>query len=434
MNSQELETYLQELSLENPVIELEKNTENDDIQQIEVQRKIDWLEETDYQNRAYYREERKAAGSREDGWRHEESSALKLSEHLRQQLQPFSGSSQDRRILEYLLESLDTRGYFTDGIQTAAKVLHVSEEKVKDMLSVIQSLEPAGVGAEDLRECLLLQLRRRPENTQLAEEIVVSCLKELGRNHLQEIARKLHASRGQVEEACRLIRGLEPKPGSVFHTGEPLLYIRPDIFVLKEPGAEETFRIILREGGTSAFRISEYYRDLEKETEDAETRRYLKEKLAQAYSVEKDLEMRKITLYRVAGAIVNRQAEFFSEKCSNRRPLTLAVLADDLELHESTVSRALKGKYLQCSRGVFPLRYFLTGAVAPNTDTGDEQTPEDIKEAIRKIIKAEDVRNPLNDGKIQEKLAQEGIQIARRTVNKYRQEMGIPDRVGRKAW
>lgn len=434
MSAQELELYLQDLALENPVVELEEAPPQEDLQQMELQRKIDWLEEADYQNRAYYQEDRTAAGSKEDAWHSSDAQEQSLSEYLRLQLLPGTYSRQDWRILEYLIESLDARGYFTDGIRTAAEVLHVSEEKVKAMLEVIQGLEPAGIGAADLRECLLLQLRGRQEDTWLAEKIVESYLGEMGKNHLKEIARTLHATREQVQEACRMIRSLHPKPGSVFYTGESPGYIRPDALVLKEHDSEATFRIIIREGISGTFRISEYYQALEKETDDPETRHYLKAKLSQAFSVARDIETRKITLYRVVGAIVNRQSGFFSGSENHKKPLRLSDLAEDLEVHESTVSRALKGKYLQCSRGVFPLRYFLTGVAVADRESDEGQTPEEVKEAIRKIVEAEDKRKPLNDGEIQARLAGQNIHIARRTVNKYRQELGITDKAGRRIW
>ena len=434
MNSQELEQYLQELALENPVIELEEPELLEDGRQIEFQRKLDWLEETDYQNRAYYQEERRAAGNREESWLSRSDSEISLSEYLRQQLEPDFYSGRERRILNYLLESLDDRGYFTDGTWSAAEVLHVPEKKVKAMLEILKKLEPAGVGAKDLKECLLLQLQRTDEDTELAEKIVSLYLEKLGRNHLKEIAKELHVSGEQIQEACRLIRSLDPKPGSAFFTGEPLHYIRPDIFIMPEEGMDKTFRVIIREGGMAGFRVSEYYQKLEKETNDPETRQYLKEKLTQAFSVERDMETRKITLYRVAGAIVNYQADFFASESRHRKPLKLSDLAGDLGLHESTVSRALKGKYLQCGRGVFPLRYFLTGTISAHENGDTARTPDEVKEAICRIVAAEDKMRPLNDGEIQDQLALLGIRIARRTVNKYRQELNIPDKTGRKMW
>ena len=443
MTTQELEQYLQEQALENPVMEMEEASQPDLPQQTELQRKIDWLEETDYQNRSYYQEERRAAGSDGEIWDRKQEKGMTLAEYLHQQVAPGVYSSQERRILGYLAESLDNRGYFTDGIQTAATILHVSEAKVAEMLKVIQGMEPTGVGAENLQECLLLQLRSRQEDTALAEKLVESYLAEIAKNHLPVIAKALHVSVDQVQVACRQIRSLHPKPGSGFLDGEAASYIRPDIYVMEEQGDEGRFRIIVREGTGASFQISDYYRQLARETQDIQARQYLKEKLSQASSLARDIETRKITLYRVAGAIVNHQSAFFSGESPHRQPLRLADLAEDLQLHESTVSRAMKGKYLQCSRGLFPLKYFLTGTRAagrkpevqsPQVQTSQALTPEEVKERIQKLVEEEDKKKPLSDGEIQKRLEEEQIHLARRTVNKYRKELGIPDKAGRKAW
>ncbi len=449
MTTMELEQYLQNLALENPVIEMEEPSPSELPQQTDWQRRIDWLEETDYQNRSYYQEERRAAGSQGELWDRKQEKGMTLAEYLRQQVPPGVYHSQERRILEYLAESLDHRGYFTDGIQTAAAILHVSEAKVAEMLKVIQAMEPAGVGAENLQECLLLQLRARQEDTELAETLVESYLARIARNRLPEIAKALHISLEQVQAACRQIRSLHPKPGSSFREGEAASYIRPDIYVMKEEGDTGRFRILVREGTGASFRISDYYRQMALETQDVQARQYLKEKLAQASSLAQDIETRKITLYRVAGAIVNHQAAFFSGESPHRQPLRLTDLAEDLHLHESTVSRAMKGKYLQCSRGVFPLKYFLTGTATAsrkqdnqNISQGQDSqpggaqalTPEEVKERIQRLVEEEDKQKPLSDSEIQRLLADQQISLARRTVNKYRTELGIPDKTGRKTW
>ncbi len=444
MNTQELEEYIENLALENPLIELpDIGSSKTDMQQEDAQRKLDWLESTDLQNRVYYQQERDA-DNMEQNWHDKRDLEVELKDFLMSQLLIADYTSKEREIIEFLIESLDSRGYLVDDIFSIAKMFSVSEEVVLKLLKDIQSLDPAGVGARDLPECLLLQLERKPEASEAAKAIAKEYLDDLARNHLPNIAKKLQISIDEVLDACEEIRALNPKPGNSFSDREQLRYISPDAIVVK---LENRFEILVNEYQYPNFTLNTYYMDLLKTTKDEETKKYLQTKAAQAEWVKNCIAGRTSTLSRVLHVLVEKQNDFFLYGSAYKHPLKLSDIAQELDIHESTVSRTLRGKYLQCSWGVFPLNYFLASAAAkgpakkqpgtagrPMTGAEEEKTPDQVKALIQKIVDEEDKKKPLSDQKICEQLEALGIQISRRTVNKYRTEMGIPDKSGRKSW
>lgn len=427
MSVQELEAYLQELSLENPVIELEdRPAEAESAREMARARKLEWLESTDHQNKVYYRE-----GDREEDryLQHAACSGETLAEYLLSQIMTFSYTQKEREIVAFLIYSLDARGYFTDDMSAVAASFSVPEEEIQRLLREVQALDPAGVGARSLQECLLLQMERLPEHTALAETIVRDHLPDVGRHHLQIIARKLGVPVAEVEDACKEICALNPKPGNAFSDRTQLHYISPDAVVVR---VEDGFEILVNEYQYPRFRISEYYTELEKTVADKETKKYLREKIQQARTVAGNVKQRTSTLSKVLHVLVEKQQDFFLYGAGHRRPLKLSDIAKATELHESTISRTLRSKYLQCSWGVYPLNYFLCSVASTNAVSGEDQTPEYIKAQLKKIIQEEDRKKPLSDAAIAKCLKAMHISISRRTVNKYRQELGIPDKGGRK--
>ncbi len=429
MSTQELEVYLEKLSMENPVIEIENTSaEEMDVREAMLARKLEWLESTDYQNKVYYRED---SSDSDSYWQDIRDEGEVLSDYLLSQLLSVKLTEKERQILEYLIYSLDPDGYYRDDLVHAAEEFSVSEEFAERMLQMVQALEPAGVGARNLQECLLLQLQRRPERCAAAETIVRDYLDEVGRNHLSGIAKKMKITPEEVQEACGEIRSLNPKPGNAFSDRSRMQYISPDAVVVKVEGG---FEILINEYQYPKFQISTYYQELEKTVKDAETKKYLQEKIRQAQTVAGSIQQRTSTLSLVLHVIVERQQDFFLRGVGNRKPLKLADIARETGLHESTVSRTLRSKYLQCTWGIYPLNYFLTSVASTDQGSGEEQTPEYIKTQIRQIIDGEDRKKPLSDEAISRELAGKKICISRRTVNKYRLEMGIPDKSGRKNW
>ncbi len=430
LNAIELQAYIENLSMENPVVDLvEAQQAPADVREQERARKLEWLESTDRQNRVYYQEDRDE--NAENNWRDINESGESLSDYLESQLLLTEYTDTEREILDYIIYSLDSKGYFGDDTAEAAKYFGISEEEFLEYLSEIQELDPAGIAARDLRECLLLQLYRQKDYSPVTEAVIKDHLNDIARNHLQLIAKKLQVSIQEVTDACEEIRSMNPIPGNSFSDRNQLRYISPDAVVVK---LENEFEILVNEYQYPQFTINSYYQNLAKTTDDPEAKKYLKEKIAQAEAVAASIVQRSSTLSRVMHVLVERQEDFFMYGPGHKRPLRLADIAQALDLHESTISRTLHSKYLQCTWGVFPLNYFLTSAAAVSEETGEAQTAEYIKEQIQKIVDEEDKKKPLSDDGISKKLQEMDIRISRRTVNKYRTSMGIPDKSGRKEW
>lgn len=431
MSATELEQFLENLSMENPVIELEENRHVEpDSREQEIARKLEWLSSTDTQNRVYYQDDRDADNA-ESNWQDLRDIGEDLAGYLMAQLITSDYSAEEKEILEYIIYSLDSRGYFTEEAGEVAEKFHVSEHTVLHLLSEVQALDPAGVGTRDLKECLVKQLHRKKDYSKVTETLILFYLDDMAKNHLPQIAKKMHVSLEEVIEACEEIRSFNPKPGNSFSDRNRLKYISPDAVVIH---MDDHFEILINEYQYPQFSISSFYQEMEKTVDDAETKKYLKEKIAQAQNIAGSIQQRNATLSKVLHVLVEMQQEFFLKGIGNKRPMRLIDIAEETGLHESTVSRTLRSKYLQCHWGVFPLNYFLTSVAATNENSGEEQTPEYIKNKMREVIDAEDKKKPLSDEAISKKLQEEQISISRRTVNKYRQEMGIPDKSGRKNW
>ena len=431
MSAAELESYVENLALENPVIELgEQETHPDRAEQMELQRKLDWLSSTDHQNQVYYQSERDSDDP-ENNWQDLRASEETLEDYLRAQLLRTHFSPREQKLLDCILNSLDSRGWFTDSLSEMSALYGLPGETGEQLLRKIQSLDPAGVGARSLRECLLLQLERNPESSETAKEIVRNHLEALGKNHLADIARKLDLPVSAVSEACGEIRALNPKPGNAFSSRDLMSYVVPDAVIIS---LEDRFEILINEYQYAPFTISKSYQEMEQQTEDRETRKYLKEKIAEANNVSASIRQRSSTLSAVLNVIVDRQYAFFRKGPGNKKPLRLSEIAEKVQLAESTVSRALHSKYVQCRWGIFPLNYFLTAAAVVSEQSGEAQTAEQIKQALQEIVDGENKKKPLSDGAISEALAARGMAISRRTVNKYRTELGIPDKTGRRSW
>ena len=429
MNAAELEAYIENLSIENPVVDLVSETEKgSDDSRDNLYRKLEWLESTDYQNKVYYQSDRSAQDYCADPNSGLESREL-LSEYLMSQLILNDLSDTEFSIIEYLVESLDSRGYFTDSVSDVASHFNCSEDTVCKLLDEIQKLDPAGVGARDLKECLLLQLKRLEKDDDLTVTLVTDYLEDIAKSHQNIISRKLSFDIDEINRACETIRSLNPKPGSSFDNREQLRYITPDAVVVK---LGDHFEILVNEYQYPRFNVNTYYQNLYTQTEDKETKKYLQEKIQQAEWVKSCIANRASTLSRVVHSLVELQENFFIYGPGHKIPMQLADVANALDLSESTISRCMSGKYLQCSYGVFPLNFFLTSVASRSSITQKETTTDTVKAKLQEIIDSEDPRKPYSDQLISEKLKDYDIHISRRTVNKYRTELGIPDKSGRK--
>lgn len=428
MSTLELEAYLRDLAQENPLVDLEEplQPEPERPDEDDLLRRLRWLEDNDRQNHYYQRIEDEDldplarvghAGGLEET----------LQRFISRQLDRMDISDEKRRMTLYLAACLDESGYFRLSVEELATQAGLPPAQLAQALDLLRTLEPAGVGACSLSQCLELQLLRIGE-TGPALDIVRAHLEALARRHYRSIAGKLGISQDEVLAAEAIIRELEPRPGAVFQSPDQIQYIQPDVFVLEEEGV---FRAHLRSNERPPFRINSYYRDLLAQSQDKEVREYLSTRLRQAENIRWAIGQRENTLKRCAQSIVDRQQEFFRSGPQALLPLRMLDLAVELDVHESTISRAVREKYLQCSRGIFPLSYFFSrsATAAPSQEAVGGTAARVL---LQQLIEQEDKAHPLSDQKLCEEMARRGCAISRRTVAKYREELNIPGASGRK--
>lgn len=331
-------------------------------------------------------------------------------------------------LVDYLIFCLDDDGYFRIPLAELASELKIPLFRLASALNILRSLEPAGVGAETLSQCLELQLTRAKYSGP-ALAIVREHLDSLARHHYREIAGKLSISVEEVHAARQVIQSLEPRPGFLFSAEEQIPYIQPDLYVVELDGRLTAYS---RQDHSNSFHINGYYRDLYAECTDTETREYLFEKLRQAEQVLGALQRRTSTIQRCAQAVVDHQQAFFRHGPKALRPLLMTDVAQKLDLHESTISRTIREKYLQCAHGVFPLRYFFVNSAVTAPEEVQTASATAAKILLQTVIAQEDKAHPLSDQKIAEQMEKLGCPISRRTVSKYREELNIPSTFGRK--
>lgn len=435
MTSQELNTYINELALENPVIDIvEPPTAQEQRESIEQQ---EWLNSFNEEN--YYLYQRQNNDDDYDfksSWNINTDDGETLQDYLWSQLITENFTDQETEIIKFMLECLDNKGYLEESIETIASYFGTDTELVEDLLSDLQALDPSGVCARSLEECLKLQLERRNMLTPVLESIIDNCLEMVAKNQIPAIARKLRLSPAETAGYCQIIKSLNPKPGVSFSSRDQLRYIIPDVTIVK---FKDHFDILLNESMYPTIELNSYYRQMNQNPESSELKEYLGNKIRQAEWVKQCVTQRGKTLMQVSRAILEHQEEFFTFGPAHLSPLRLADIAQELDIHESTVSRAVSKKYLQCSWGVYHMNYFFSRSVAVQESSGNENgaqsvTAADIKRVLREIIEEENKKKPYSDRLLGEKLAERGISISRRTVAKYREEEGIADARGRKEY
>jgi RNA polymerase sigma-54 factor len=350
------------------------------------------------------------------------STTTSLADHLEWQLSLQAASDTLRSIGEAIIGNLDNDGYLVASVDEIAAMGNWAMPDVEHALSVVQGFDPIGVAARDLQECLLLQLRRVGEDVSVAERIVTDHLRLLQNHQVPEIAKRLGTTVDDLREHVELIRHLDPKPGSRYNRlSSP--YVIPDVYVVK---IEDQYVAVLNEEGLPQLRVSPVYRRLlDKNAQQSdETRAYVKDKFRSALWLIKSVEQRQRTIHKVATSIIQFQRDFLDNGIEHLRPLVLRDVANDIGMHESTVSRVVTNKYMHTPQGVFEMKYFFHSGIS--SSYGESVSSVTIKQRIRKIIDAEDPRKPLSDSKIVSILQREGLVLARRTIAKYREEMRIP--------
>lgn len=427
MNSQELNEYIKEMAMENPVVDIEEKYETPD-RAGDLMKKLEWLDSIDERNRIYYRQEYADSSEDKGLMDYNESVGEELSEYMLHQLLTVELSDLQYDIIRFMVYSLDNKGYMEENLQDIAERFHTDTDFVEDQLKLLQGLDPAGVCARNLRECLQIQLDREAKPDETAKAIVENYLELLGKNQLHIISKKLKLPMEQVIEACEHIKTLNPKPSRGFDARSQLKYITPDVTVVKLSGYYE---ILLNEYVYPKIGINSFYRRILESSASKETKAYIVDKIRQAEWVKNCIGQRNSTLMRVSKCIVDYQERFFSQGTGHLKPLRLQDVAEMIDVHESTVSRAIRDKYLQCPWGIFPMSYFFSKSISSER-VGEKITTEQVKALMVQVIGDENKKKPLSDRAITECLVEWGVKISRRTVAKYREELGIKDASGRK--
>ncbi|QQY80273.1 RNA polymerase RpoN-/SigL-like sigma 54 subunit [Keratinibaculum paraultunense] len=427
--SQELNEYLEKQIEENPLLELENSTKDyeniDDY--VDEKEEIDWKEYIGKDDDVSYRPQ-VDKNAKEYSFDNFISYSPSLKDELFFQLNVLEISKEERKIGEILIENIDENGYLMASVEQVAKDFRVNPKKVENVLSIIQGFEPTGVGARNLKECLLLQIRKDKNKSPKVEIIINHYLEDIAYNRLSKIAKELDMDIDEVQEACDYIKTLEPKPGRCFSSEEQVKYITPDATIECIDGE---YIIILNDVTGPRLNINNFYKELLQKGKDAKATEYLTKKLNSAMWIIKSIEQRRMTIYKVIESILKFQKDFFEIGEKGLKPLTLSEVAEDIEMHESTVSRATNGKYVQTPKGLYELKFFFSSGFA--TD-GGEISSISIKSIIKDLIERENPKKPYSDQKISDILKAKGINISRRTVAKYRDELEIPSSTVRRRY
>jgi RNA polymerase sigma-54 factor len=351
-----------------------------------------------------------------------------LQQHLMGQLNQNSLSGDDRKTAELIIGNIDDNGFLQTNPEEMSLNTGIAQEEFEHMLTLIQSFYPPGVGAGDLRECLLIQLKREGKGSSLEYKMIADYMADLGKRRFPEIARRMGISVEQVQKCANNIAQLDPRPGAIFAQA-PQNYVLPDVTVEKING---DYQVILNGEQIPHLRISNTYKDIMAQDGNGnEVKDYIRDKIRSGKFLIKSIHQRQQTISNIAHQIVSRQREFFDHGSSHLKPMTMVQIADAVGVHETTVSRAISGKYMSTPQGVFEMKYFFTPGY--QTATGESMSNTSVKEAILDLVKNEEGNSPLSDKEIVEILSKRGIPIARRTVAKYRTELNIlPSNMRRK--
>src|SRR5438067_11422704 len=446
----DLQQHLKQELLNNPFLDLvEAEDEEEEEQEVEVEPEtkteaddtrgeIDWeeilLDGFDT-----------AGGRREE---HEEREYFEpvtvatrdLSDHLRDQVSLLELTPRETLLADEFIGNVNDDGYHAFGVEDIIRTLNdvvtraaeeagrdsedlplYSAEEGQKMLATIQSLDPPGVGAQDLRECLLLQLRESGLEQSVPYRLVRDCFEELINHRWSEISKRFGISATDVQKAADEIAKLDPKPGLQYGSGDDN-YIIPDLIVEK---IDDRYHVFLNDANLPRLKLSRAYQEIarDKKKFDGENKEFISNKLNSANWMIQAIEQRRQTMLKVMNYIVERQREYFDKGVQFLKPLTLREVAEVINMHESTVSRVTNEKFVQTPRGVLPLKFFFSSGLS--TTTGEDASARSIKAQIQKMVDAEDSKNPLTDQQIVELFAQRGVRIARRTVAKYRDQLGV---------
>lgn len=421
LNTMDLREYIHNELLENPILEEEHRHSDTEAGSVQIDIR-DRIVEDDYTD-AGYRQWEISSDKKEVSYEQFTSEEQTLHDHLLEQLRLTRIDPKLAVICRNIIDAIDDNGYLSLTMEEVCTATGCSMEDAESALACVQQMDPVGVGARSLSECLEIQLASRGLLTDELEYILENLLPEVANNRISVIAKKVGIKANEAQEAIDLIRKLEPKPGRQFAArGESTRYIIPDVICEKVDG-EYTIRV--NDNNVPHLMVSSYYKKLSADAkQDQELDKYLSDRFNSATWLIRSIEQRKQTIFQVAAAIVHYQEMFFEKGNKYMRTLTMKQIADELGIHESTVSRAINGKYMQSPRGVFELKYFFSSGVSV-AGSADGMSSNSVKAIIREIIDGENPKKPRSDQEIVTILQEKGIAISRRTVAKYREGMGI---------
>ncbi|MEC1718978.1 RNA polymerase factor sigma-54 [Schinkia azotoformans] len=396
-SSAELDQFLQEQATENPLLSVESF-------RVESTRK---------------KKKNSPSSGQPSAKMEQQESRMTIHDHLQKQIGLLKIGSEEKQIINYLILSIDKSGYFTGNIEEISNRFTVPASVIESLLGKIQECEPIGVGARNLQECLLIQLKNLPERNLLAEEVVANHLQMLADRKWKDIGAKLNVAIEQIQDVFDFIQMLDPRPASAFNEGVSN-YIVPDMIIKKE---QEDLAVSFNERLMPSIKVDSSYEPIIGQ-KDNEAYKYLREKMDQVHFLKRAFEQRLETMQKVMKAIIDRQRDFFLKDDAKLKPLTMRDIAQMIDVHESTVSRAVNGKYVQTSKGVFELKYFFTSTI--QTEDFEDASSKEVKEAMKTIVDGENKKKPLSDQQIAAILKEKhGYNISRRTVAKYRDQLGI---------
>jgi RNA polymerase sigma-54 factor len=381
---------------------------------------IDWsnyIDEYNSPGRIRFETEDREAPQYEAFISHKES----LSDHLLWQLLMASPSPEEKRIGSLIIGNLNKDGYLQSGSESLALQAGVTEEDIEEVLFLMQSFDPIGVCARDLKECLLLQAHNLGLKGTLVEKIISGHINHLENKNYKAICRALKVSMEEVIAAVNVITSMEPKPGRLFSEEEPQ-YITPDIYVYK---TEDDFVVVVNDDGLPKLRVNSFYKQaiLKKNEISGNAKDYIQDKLRSAAWLIRSIHQRQKTIYKVMKSILKFQREFFDKGITHLKPMVLRDVAEDIGMHESTISRVTTNKYAYTPQGIFELKYFFNSSI--KRVHGEAIASASVQAKIKRLIESEDPKKPFSDSKMAELLKAENIDIARRTVAKYREIMGV---------
>jgi len=410
-SSMELRDYLYQQEMENPLLEVNEPQDND------------FFAGNNRDTSMIF----SSSGSKDNYLEFGASDHETLENYLMDQLLSLKEiTDTQKNILRFMIYNLNEAGFLEIELAIIARIFKVSLGEVEHVLSYLQSLEPVGVGARNFKECLLIQLHSKALGDSLAYRIVETHLEDAGQKKYMKLAEYFGVSLQNIQAAIDLIQTLNPRPCSQFSTSVTS-YIEPDVIVER---VNQEYMVVVNDDMIPTLSINEAYKNL-RNNSTKEVNKYIKEKYQDVLTLMNGLAQRKLTLYKVTKAIVEKQGAFIQEGIMGLKPMTLSVIATELGYHESTISRAISNKYIQTPHGLFKIRSLFTVGVSTTT-CFEMESPVVIKEKIRKLINQEDKRKPLSDQMLLKLLEREGITIARRTVAKYREEIGVQNSTKRK--